>query len=51
MIGVPEWIYDMYLYGSLKNSVSKICMYFVGVTSSLNCALNFVGELESKNVY
>ena len=51
MIGVPEWIYDMYLYGSLKNSVPKIMMYFVGVTSSLSCALILVGELGSKNVY
>ena len=37
--------------GIPKKYVPKIWMYFVGVTSSLNCALNLVGELGSKNVY
>ena len=51
MIGVPEWIYYMYLYGSLKNSVPKIMLYFDGLTSSLSCGLILVGESGSKNVY
>ena len=40
---VPIWF--------LKKMFPKILFYFVGVTSSLSCALILVGELGSKNVY
>ena len=43
LVYIPLWF--------LKKMYPKICMYFVGVTSSLNYALNLVGELGSKNVY